>query len=268
LFSYYLSNVCLAQKALEKGYIPVIDLQTTANMYLKPEQVGKVNAWEYYFEQPCGYSLDDIKGSRHIILGDGFCREQDLFPYKDIPYLMDQDGGIAKYRETAKKYFRVNDTVQKKIDAEWKKMEGKKTLGVLCRGTDYTSNKPHGHCIQPSLQEMFDKVDEVLENNGCDFIFLGTEDRQIYEAFRKKYGDAVYTNRRKFLDYHGEHSIGKLVTNEVADAYEEGLEYLVTIALLSKCSCFVGGHTSGTVGVMLMNEGFEYSFIFDLGLYE
>lgn len=268
LFSYYMTNVCQVAKALENGYIPVIDLQNSANMYLKPEQIGKVNAWEYYFEQPCGYSLGDIKGSKNIILGGGYWREYGMFPYNDINYLMDRDGEIAKYREIARKYFRFNGTVQQKIDAEWKQFERKKVLGVLCRGTDYTSNRPHGHCIQPSLQEMFVKVEDVLQTYGCDSIFLGTEDKLIYDEFKEKYGDMVFTNRKKFIEYHGEGSIGKLVTCNVEDAYEEGLEYLVTIALLSKCDCFVGGHTSGTVGVMLMEESFEYCYIFDLGLYE
>ena len=57
------------------------------------------------------------------------------------------------------------------------------------------------------------------------------------------------------------------MTNNVVDAYQEGMDYLVTIVTLSKCNCFVGGHTSGTVGVILMNEKFDYQYIFDLGLY-
>lgn len=268
LFSYYMTNICQVKKALEKGYIPVIDLQNNANMYLKQEQIGKVNAWEYYFEQPCGYTLDDVKGSKNIILGSGYWREYGMFPYNDVNYLMDRNGEIAQYREIARKYFKFNETVQQKIDAEWKPFEKKNVLGVLCRGTDYTSSRPKGHNIQPSLQQMFDKVNNVLQDYGCDAIFLGTEDKSIYDKFKEKYGDIVYTNRKKFIEYHGEKSIGKLVTCNIDDAYDEGLEYLVTIALLAKCRCFVGGHTSGTVGVMLMNEAFEYCYIFDLGLYE
>lgn len=47
----------------------------------------------------------------------------------------------------------------------------------------------------------------------------------------------------------------------------EGLEYLSQIIILSRCDCFVAGLTSGTIGAMLLTNGYEYSYIFDLGLY-
>lgn len=266
LFSYYLTSVYQVGKALEKGYIPIVDLQNNPNMYLKEDQVGKVNAWEYYFKQPCGYSLSDILHSKTVIWGSGWVN--DIFPYKDISFLLNKNGEINKYKQIAKSFFNLSDKAQNEVDEMLKLIEKKRTLGVLCRGTDYTSCKPKGHPIQPSISEMFQKVDEVLDKYSCDQIFLGTEDKEIYIRFKERYGEKVITNRKNYIEYHGEKSIGKLVANDVEDAYREGMDYLVTIAILSKCNCFVGGHTSGTVGVILMNEKFDYQFIFDLGLYK
>lgn len=265
LFSYYLTNVYQVGKALEQGYIPVIDMQNNPNMYLKKEQIGKVNAWEFYFQQPCGYSLVDISRSKSVIWGSGWV--EDIFPYNDVSFLLDKNGEINKWKQVAQTYFRLSDEAQKRVDEVKELLGEKKTLGVLCRGTDYTSNKPRGHHIQPSVNEMCEKIDDVLAQYHCEQIFLGTEDKDIFLKLKKRYGKKLFTNRSNFIEYHGENSIGKLVSNKVEDAYREGMDYLVTIVTLANCNYFIGGHTSGTVGVVLMNEQFEYCYIFDLGLY-
>ena len=54
--------------------------------------------------------------------------------------------------------------IKNKMDEEWKKMfvETDRVLGVLCRGTDYTSRKPKNHPIQPSIDMVVDKIDSML----------------------------------------------------------------------------------------------------------
>lgn len=39
--------------------IPVVDMQTFTNIYLRKDEVGHVNSWEYFFEQPAGIRLDE-----------------------------------------------------------------------------------------------------------------------------------------------------------------------------------------------------------------
>lgn len=266
LFSDFMVYVCKAKQALDAGYIPIVDMQTSENMYLYMDQIGKVNAWEYYFKQPCGYSLEDAARARNVIWGSGYMQE--CFPYSDIDYLMNPDSDFKVYREIAQRYFHLSDEAQKNVDAFYdRELKGEKVLGVLCRGTDYTGNKPFGHPVQPSVEDVFEKVDEVCEKYHCTKIFLGTEDAKIYSKFQRRYQNKVVTNRQHFISYNGEHSIGKLIRNEVKDLKEEGMEYVITIALLAGCDCFVGGHTSGTVGILLMNDTFDYKYVFNLGLY-
>lgn len=266
MFSDFMIYVYKVKQAIDNGYIPIIDMQTSENMYLNSDQVGKVNAWEYYFKQPCGYSLADAAHARNVIWGSGHSEE--CFPYLDIDYLMNPDGGFKVYREIAKTYFHLNEEAQKIVDDFYaRELSGHKVLGVLCRGTDYTGNRPSGHPIQPGVEAVFEKADEVCRQYQCTKIFLGTEDADIYAKFRERYQDKVVTNRQQFIAYNGEHSIGKLIRDNVADLKEEGMEYLVTIALLSRSDCFVGGHTSGSVGVMLLNDEFEYQYLFQLGFY-
>lgn len=268
LFSFFIVFVNHVKNAVDKGYIPVIDMQNNANIYLKEEEIGHINAWEYFFKQPMGYSLQDIRHSRNIIVGSGYYGE--MFPYKDANYLLDSGGGIAEYKKIVKQYFRLSDKAQEEVDNAYARLIAKedRMLGVLARGTDYTGNRPSGHPVQPTLEQLFQETDKVMEEYHCNKIFLGTEDYNIYNAFCKRYFGKVVTNRSDFVEYHGENSIGKLINHQVADVKREGMDYLVTIVILSKCHCFIGGNTSGTAGVMLLEEGFEYKYIFDLGLYD
>lgn len=266
LFSDYMIYVCEVKRALDARYIPIIDMQTTKNMYLSTEQIGKVNAWEYYFEQPCGYSLNDIGKAENVIWGSGYAKGS--FPYLDANYLMGIDGDVEVYQRVVKEYFHLSREANRLVDDFYdRELKGEKVLGVLCRGTDYTGNKPSGHPIQPSVERVFEKADEVIAQHQCTRIFLGTEDAAIYSRFRERYKNTVVTNRKHFVAYNGEPSIGKLIMDKAEDLKAEGMEYLVTIALLARCDCFVGGHTSGTIGIMLMNDRFEYKYIFNLGLY-
>ncbi|MCM1182298.1 MAG: hypothetical protein NC337_02865 [Roseburia sp.] len=72
LFSIHNYVLWKIRYAIDKGYIPVVDYQNYANMYLEPELVGKVNAWEYYFNQPTQYGLEDVRHSRHVIICDKY----------------------------------------------------------------------------------------------------------------------------------------------------------------------------------------------------
>ena len=90
LFSHVMTNMGLVRYAMENNYIPVIDMQSNLNSYLEESQVGKENAWEFYFEQPCGYTLKDISKSRNVILSDGLITEKNEYPTSEIINNMDK----------------------------------------------------------------------------------------------------------------------------------------------------------------------------------
>lgn len=43
--------------------VPVVDMQTNYNIYLDKEAVGKINAWDRYYEQPCFIDLETALSS-------------------------------------------------------------------------------------------------------------------------------------------------------------------------------------------------------------
>ncbi len=267
LFSLFLTNLQRIDDAIKNGYIPVVDMQNDFNIYLSSDKIGKENAWEYYFKQPCGYSLADVDKSRKVIIGSG--EVPIMFPYLNTDFLYGKTGELEYWRKQVKKYITLSDEAAKRLEQEYNNLfhRQEKVLGVICRGTDYANGKPKNHPIQPSIENMICKAEEIFKERKCDKVFLATEDTSYYKAFQEKFQNNLITNNRQYVDYHNG-SIGKLFYEEFKDPRESGMEYLMTILLLSKCDCLCAGCVSGTVGALLLTEGYEYTYLFDLGVYE
>ncbi len=265
LFSYVMTNLGRMKYAIDHGFIPVVDMQNEKNTYLRQDQVGKENAWEFYFEQPCGYSLDDIKNSKNIILGQGEITKELVFPGDRT--LFDPSDHDMWYN-FCRSYLKIKKDVLDSFEQQRVKMWGDaKVLGVLSRGTDYFVNHPKGHTIQPTFEQLRPKVDEVFHKFGCERIFLATEDSGIYKRFEQEYGDRLIVPDVKRYDISRDQNINDVIIDSQDDMRRSGEEYLRSIWMLSKCDCLVAGNVSGSLGAMMLTEGYEYSYIFDLGLY-
>ena len=71
ILSNYISHVLYA---IDNGLIPIVDLKHYQNQYFKDGRTYKDNSWEYFFEQPCGYSLNDIDSDSEVIISDNTLR--------------------------------------------------------------------------------------------------------------------------------------------------------------------------------------------------
>ncbi|MBQ6971073.1 MAG: hypothetical protein IJP86_01815 [Synergistaceae bacterium] len=164
VFRYFLGGIAYADR---KGMTPVIDMKNTLNAYLYEHEVGRVNSWEYYFEQPGGILLEEAAN-----YGECITLKVGKFPVprQDSALFRNQDGQL-----------------------------------------DY-----------------------------CEYV------------------DFNYDSDRMLAEYS---------TGRANDKYLRGLEYLVSILFLSRCRGFIASMTSGSTGVMCLSEGFEYLYVFDLGLY-
>ena len=269
LFWMILFNLNRIAYALEKGWIPVIDWQNQPNQYLENTDLHKKNAWENYFEQPCNYNLISIKNSKNIILGNGSLPVDRLI--LDC-YVEINDEYFPYIKKIYKQYVRFNDLTYKYIENEYRTiLKGKdKVLGVLCRGTDYTLTKPESHPVQPEPEKVIKKAKGVIADRQLDYIYLATEDQDIYTLFQKEFGEILITNKQ---DRFSKNEIVKdkylyqIKHDREKDKYFLGLEYLSSMYLLSKCHSFIGGRTRGATGVLLMTDGFDYQYIWNLGIY-
>lgn len=267
LFSYVMTNLGHIKYAVENGYIPVVDMQNNANTYLEECEIGRKNAWEFYFKQPCGYTLSDISHSKNVILGNGIIDGSISFPRSPIAY---DDKALGSWKQIADNYLSVADEIEKDTEAERKRLFGNdRVLGVLARGTDYVHSRPYKHPVQPEVQEIIVKCKEVMEQYQCKKIYLVTEDKDVFNEFTKAFGKKIVSlDVERYSAVQGENINDVMRRNEEKSAYQRGREYLQSVLLLSKCNCLVAGNAGGSQAALLFSEGYEYKYVFNLGVYQ
>lgn len=143
--------------AVKRGYIPVVDMKNGKNSYLNNNEVGKINSWEYFFKQPCGYGLEDIRSAKNIVYSSlDSCESDDLYATENYEYIA--------------KYILFTDEISSQIDSiieKWKNKGINYILGLKIRGTDYILKKPYLHAKQPTVDEFIKIVDECIHEQIC-----------------------------------------------------------------------------------------------------
>lgn len=266
IVSHQLAHIAYA---VERGYTPIVDLQNFNSQY---RQSKNANAWEYFFEQPMSLQLDKIKRSKHVI--HSVCYEDPpdkkyRFSYDTTIY---DEKKIKYWRNMYRKYIRINEVKRDsffKTKTELFSNKGR-ILGVHLRGTDFIKLEPKNHPIQPVPSEVLERVKIALLEWNCDHVYLATEDADIYDFFQSDLGEKLI--RHNVIRWRKEDlGLTKSNANVFSDVHKRinsGSEYLCNMYLLSQCSCFISGNTRGALGVMLMTEGFDEYYTYNLGLYK
>ena len=268
LFAYYVFFAGQICDALKKGYLPVVDMQNYPSIYLDPKLIGKENAWEYYFRQPVGVTLEEAYNGENVLMASAIWRDGEERPGNGNAFFENTNGVLTEWRMLVKLgLLQVQPKLYEEIINLRNKMfaPNDKVLGVILRGTDYVARRPHGHYIQPPIEYALTKVIEKLKEWHCNKIFLATEDITIVNACKSIFGDMCITLAKKYVKYDSQ----KLI-NECYDAGENyrqrGLDYIAEIALVSTCNCLVASRCGATVGVMMMGN-FENIYTFNFGKY-
>ena len=265
---------CLWFKALEgiryslqNGFIPVIDMQTKENILTTKAQRKQINIWEKFFEQPVkDYHYEDVKNKPNKVIIEN--------PMGPIDYceLCYSPEILSYWRKLVNKYSRYSGEVIKSIDLYEKKFgDMSDTLGVLARGTDYL-NPALGHLIKLGTEDIADIIDEKLEKYNLKRVFVATEDSNILDALKEKYGDRLMYVEQKRYKGETKAMLGHL-DDYVKDAVDMNIAYLTAMHLLSRCEYFWGAKTTGSMGVNLMRlNGFKefelWKSPLDINLYD
>ena len=271
---WLVNKVCMhIAYALDSGYIPVVDLKNYVTQYTLKNVKERENVWEMFFKQPAGYGLEDVAGSKNVIINR-------MSPAPQGKYLMgqaefyDNPNRIAYFRNIFKQYIHPND---KTLDylrlKESEILKGKgRVLGILCRGTDYVMTKPKNHPVQPDVTEVIKDARQVMKEQRCDYVFVATEDQDLLVALKAEFGEKLLSlDQRRYSckDMCSDQMLAQVKEKDgERNPTKDALDYLAAIYLLTRCCCFIGGRTGGTKGVLLMNDGFDYQKIYDLGLYK
>ena len=189
LFSVYMASLGCIHKYLIQGYIPIIDIKSFPNI-INGFNISKGNYWEIFFEQPFGYTLDEVMENalkiKRIICSD--C-EPRLY-HRSLPFSSSQQNFWHNF---ANKYMPIK---KETINLSNKMMNNlfnhsRNILGVLTRGTDYIYMKPKFHPIPPNLSVLIHDVTEMDKIYNYDYIFFSTEDEIIRDKFSKCFPNKI-----------------------------------------------------------------------------
>lgn len=263
LFSYVFGAIEQLQYVDEDLCLPIVDMQHYPNIYLEEENIGKENVWDFYFEPVSTIKIEEMEAYENVVLG------YDSPDYKSN-YIEKYD--IDKMHDTYKKYVHIKQEIMNEIDKVCNDILPygfEHVMGVLFRGTDMTALKLKDHPVQPSVDEMCSLIDKHMAEWGCNTIYMCTEDEDALEFFKEKYGDRlVCTNQKRFKNT-GNKWLGEIYEEMKIDRYELGLEYLITIEILSRCNNMIASVCAGSVCAHIMHGNqYEHLLMIDKGKYK
>lgn len=261
LFLYILQRIDYADRC---GMIPVVDMKNYNSQYYD----GEHNVWEWYFTQPSQYNLEDVRNNKtNLVCGYSLRRKMNK-DIGSIQSIFDQRL-IMSVNKLILRHIDYSDEVKCILDKEIKTVKPKECIGVYLRGTDYTALQPKGEPRQPTVEMVKKQIDAFVEKYGCNRIFLVTEDAGIFKQFCEKdrYEIVLYSADSFIASYDGKDYLA--FSGAIKKGKKEaGLDYLVKIALLSKCKYLVTSITRGSISAVYLNGGnYKDIFIFDLGIY-
>lgn len=260
----FLTHLCYAE---EKGYIPVIDMMNFDNEYLYPEEVGKKNAWEFYFEQPAGISVQEAYCGKHVLLSHGHFQEG-FIPsdeFLNSKFNADQN----RWKRLWDKYIKINEKTLLFLEEKYMQMisrtEKEKILGVLCRGTDYFhyTNAQNVNNVEEKMDILISKIYQTMQEKNCEYVFLATEDADILERFTKKFDKKLLFIEDDRISSSEDKLLGIVWKEKGVDLKQKGLNYILNFYILSKLDYFIGARTSATVFLPIVGTK-KYSFFYDL----
>lgn len=234
--------------AVARGYIPVINMQNYPSIY----QVGKENAWEKFFEQPCGIGMDDLADKKVICSPNTYWWR---WQPDSCPLMSDQ--AIRLWGKLYQQYIRYTKKSLQYLENEINIVlkYPHKTLGVLYRGTDYAKGHAIGHPIQPSMRVFADQVEEVMERNGLVYIYLASDEKGIVDYMNQRFPGRVLINKRVYYDevqnvdysnYNVDHiGVSGARFDRENNEYLIGIEYISSMNLVANCAAFVAGACGG-----------------------
>jgi hypothetical protein len=267
--NYAMDHIFLA---FSKGYVPVVNMENYA-LHLRhkePINVGGVstrNAWEYFFEQPCGYSLKDIKGARNVVLGDSQHPHIGTIIKSNTMYKNETD--MLRYIYFITYYCKINHTTMEYLNKTKESLFiGKSNiLGILYRVLGFKETK--GTNIPASMDQMIEQISQVLYKENFDYIYICTEVHEMVDELYKSFpkDKIICLTRERFrednwiLTYE---SIYKKRTQ-----YQLELDYLTDVYLLSQCDGLIASNANNGLffSLAINNNKYRYKYIFDLGDY-
>ena len=279
LFSMTLYLLPYILYAVEKGYIPVIDLKNSYMPMLQDsDKKGKENAWEYYFEQPFyPYDLDEVYQSSNVAIK---VDELDKTKCPDWNAIFPTDEETLKYWSSMfHTYIRLQPTLEKRVESIAQEiLNNRKVMGISIRA-GYRSGMMrkvellNGHPRQPSCEEVIAIIEQKLKEWSYSEFFLACDDREYHDEIEKFFGKKCISMKRRLKHYFVN---GRPFENEEelkceykgSSIRETTEENIIETYLLSFCDSLYSTGGAGSEFAYFINGGrYKYVELYDDGVY-
>lgn len=266
LFASFLAVIKMMHIAIEENLIPVVDMQTEKNPYLSEFDVGKYNAWEYFFKQPFGEGIMDLGGCNMVYINEP---PDNAFPSDSMDFLTNPED-VEWWRNFCRQYIHYSDRFlqyMERYSDVVSIVEKHRTLGVYLRGTDYMVLRPENHSVVPSAEESIRNAYKMMEQHKCDKIFLSSEDLEMFHLFEKEFGNDLLYIEQKRYGHNLDRTI--MMTKEFvnSDVVHVGMNYLASVYLIAKCDALFAARCCGSIGALLLSDGYEETIFWNRGRY-
>lgn len=263
--------------AINMHYVPVIDWKNYGKLpHAENYEVnGTLNSWEYYWNQPSEYNLDEVYKSKNVILSTQNVGEFGFIPGCSMsPPYEAYANSIAEKCPQYDQYLGFNKNTEDYIDMKYNDLfphNNEKVLGVIVRGSSYgavgTQNKSHPK--QVNIQELIDYVRKYMKEWQINKIFFVNEVQELVDAMFNEFGDdlIVLPRMRDSLSRKAD-GITKNPMYEEGNKYKTNLDYVTEIALLSKCNSVIGSMSSGLRTAIIWNSHqYDHIYVIDKGVW-
>ena len=144
---------------------------------------------------------------------------------------------------------------------------GRKTLGVLARGTDYRLSDLGADRTHARVEQMIPVIREWIEEDGYEKIFVATEDQDNFDQLKKAFPDKIIAIAQERMSVSDMRKKGTTLIYEFeqksnagqdyADALEDStINYFYALYILSKCDAFLcSGQCNGWDTVRSLKNG-------------
>lgn len=282
LMNYYRNLQSLAY-AIENGWIPVIDWENYGPFSHQEdyEILGTKNCWEYYWNQPSEYTLEEVYQSKNVILSEQNTRDNKFVPSAFFSTkLQEQAEDYALRCPKYDQYITLNEYTEKYILEKQVETfpEDSRILGVAVRGTSYGVEstqrgmaKADGHPKQPSVNKLIEEIRRTMEEWKMDYVYITCESQPLIEMVKNSLGDKVLVlERDRYVVPPKRGDVEKNLDPLYVPGkkYQTNLDYLTEMVLLSRCNSLLAAMSSGTRAAIIWNAGqYEHMEIIENGLW-
>lgn len=258
VYGIWLKVFTAARYALSKGYIPAFKIiSSDSNIYSDYECD---DIWNKFFLQPEGYTIEEVLQSSYLALSPN------MNLLNTMRYIMDE---VSKGYELSWPNGIFNERVKRYIQERKDRFlpYPERTLGVLIRGTDYTKTRLTGHAEHAAFEMVAEKIAEVEDAWGFDWIYLATEDEEICMKMKERYGERLtFTDQERYVIEPGQLLKDLHTVKKEGEGFRLGVEYICSISLLSQCGSLIASGRCGAYSeAMRENNGrYNHVYLFEL----